>query len=75
MEQGHCQNKNDKGKSREIIIATPEDMPQYKRPVCPECGSVATSRGAEWGCPTCGKRWVKNLRRHCADCPLKNKTG
>lgn len=33
----------------------PED-----RPICPRCGSThVISRGIEWGCAECGRRWVK----------------
>lgn len=32
--------------------------------VCPECGSFKVgSKGTEWICKVCGKRWVKNPRR------------
>ena len=33
------------------------------RPNCPECGSShVISRGTEWGCADCGRRWVKHYR-------------
>lgn len=33
----------------------PED-----RPKCPRCGSEhVISRGIEWGCAKCGRRWIK----------------
>jgi len=31
-----------------------------KRPRCPRCGSThVISRGIEWGCAECGRRWIK----------------
>lgn len=31
-----------------------------KRPNCPRCGSNhVISRGIEWGCADCGRRWIK----------------
>lgn len=31
-----------------------------KRPKCPRCGSLhIISRGIEWGCGKCGRRWIK----------------
>jgi ribosomal protein L37AE/L43A len=37
---------------------------KFDRPKCPECGSsIVQSRGGEWSCTDCGRRWVKNLRR------------
>ena len=31
-----------------------------KRPKCPRCGSGhVISRGIEWGCGDCGRRWAK----------------
>lgn len=71
MGKASCGNRNHKSESREIIIAIPEDMPEYKKPVCEECGFTAISRGHEWGCPNCGHRWVKKIRRPCKDCPFK----
>ena len=33
---------------------------QKKRPKCPRCGfSNPVSRGVEWGCRNCGRRWAK----------------
>lgn len=30
------------------------------RPNCPRCGSEhVISRGIEWGCANCGRRWIK----------------
>lgn len=31
-----------------------------KRPICPRCKSQhIISRGIEWGCADCGRRWIK----------------
>ena len=31
-----------------------------QRPNCPRCGSeYVISRGIEWGCAECGRRWIK----------------
>jgi len=32
------------------------------RPKCPRCGGLhVISRGVEWGCGNCGRRWAKRL--------------
>ena len=37
---------------------------EIKSLVCPECGSYRVgSKGTEWICKVCGKRWVKNPRK------------
>ncbi len=31
-----------------------------ERPICPRCKSKhVISRGIEWGCASCGRRWIK----------------
>jgi predicted RNA-binding Zn-ribbon protein involved in translation (DUF1610 family) len=71
MAKSISKNKDNEGQSREIIIATKEDLPGYTRPACPECGHAPISRGFSWHCTNCGRRWQKELRRTCFDCPLK----
>jgi len=49
------QKKNSKLKFETLLF------PQLNsRPVCPRCGSKhIISRGIEWGCADCGRRWIK----------------
>lgn len=36
---------------------------------CPRCDSCDIySKGVEWGCGTCGRRWGKRLTRFCPVC-------
>lgn len=45
--------------------AVPQEIDtEIKGLTCPECGSYRVgSKGTEWICKVCGKRWVKNPRR------------
>jgi len=48
---------------RDIVICSREDF-STDRPPCPECGHTKTiSRGTEWHCPNCERRWKKKYRR------------
>lgn len=62
MAKGNCKNKNYDSESGEIVVATTADIPKAQRPRCPECGNVPRSRGSEWSCPVCGKRFQKVKR-------------
>lgn len=49
---------------RSFIALTKDDFPIQARPDCPECnGGHVLSRGTEWQCADCGKRWSKFNRR------------
>jgi tRNA(Ile2) C34 agmatinyltransferase TiaS len=70
-----CGHRDHKGDSGKVIIATIEDFPKSERPVCPECGSSnPVSRGAEWSCNECGRRWGK-IKRKCKECPYCTEVG
>jgi len=41
-----------------------QNLPEIKNLKCPECGQYRIgSKGPEWQCKSCGKRWMKNPRR------------
>lgn len=47
------QKKSSKLKFEDLLFPS-------NRPACPRCGSKhVISRGIEWGCANCGRRWVK----------------
>ena len=65
MENRTSGNSGTESKSGKIIIATVEDFPRARkeRPPCPECGSLyISSRGIEWECRECGRRYLKKKR-------------
>lgn len=63
MDNGKSGNSSIEGDGGKIIIATPEDFSKLKRPPCPACeSSLISSRGIEWECKECGKRYLKRKR-------------
>jgi tRNA(Ile2) C34 agmatinyltransferase TiaS len=71
MENGKSRNCSSESESGKIVIATIDDFPKDKTPPCIECGSTLTkSKGEEWKCTECGRRWRK-IMRQCKDCPYR----
>ena len=47
-----------------LVIATRAEFSKPVRPPCPECGNTeTTSRGPEWYCRGCERRWKKRYRK------------
>lgn len=64
MENQVSGNRDNESNSRKIVIATEDDLPAYVRPLCVLCGIPCKSKGDEWQCPICKKRFckIKNTR-------------
>lgn len=58
MGHRNSNRKKPEGERNEVLICTEDDF-RVARPKCPDCGGDSTSRGDEWQCSVCMRRWTK----------------